>query len=232
MSIRDIFDYFGSTFVKEEDGEITIGGIDISKFLTDVNEIWKNKRVPDNMFKQIRKYRIVFDSFFAPDVDYQLEQIALLRKRKSHKFRIDEARKQLLENTWLKSTAEDHPDILDFSQLSRLKFTLLPTQMETLQAYNTKVPKMQLKGFLLGTPPGCVAGDTTITFRRHDQDFVLDIESAYAHFNSYSSGGDNWYLTPTHVRSFDGAKFVYHPIHSVSHCGFQEVYLVTLADGR
>ena len=154
MGILDVFDYFGTVYAKETNDEILLGGIDTSKFLTDVNAIWKNKRVPDNIFKKITNYRLYFDSFFAPDVLYQLEQISELRHRKSHKFRINQAREQLLTQTWLKSTTEPHPDILDFTQLSRLKFKLLPTQLETLQQYNKKVPQMNLKGFLMGTPPG------------------------------------------------------------------------------
>lgn len=148
------FDFFGSAHVKEKNGEITISGLDTEKFLSDIDAIWRNKRVPQNMFKNIRKYNIMFDSFFATDVFYQLDQIHAYKKRKSNRFRIEQAKKQLLSETWMKSTVEDHPDILDFTQLGRLKFKLLPTQMETLQTYNKKVPKMLLKGFLLGTPPG------------------------------------------------------------------------------
>jgi hypothetical protein len=150
----DFFDYLGSVYAKEEKGLITIGGIDTTKLLDDINEIWRNRRVPENMFKEIRKYRFTFDSFFAPDVLYQLEQISEYKRRESLRFRINQARNELFEQTWLKSLTTDHEDILDFTQLGKLAFTAKSTQLETLQEYNRKVPRMQLKGFLLGTPPG------------------------------------------------------------------------------
>ena len=233
MGFRDVFDFFGSVHVVEKNGEIILSGIDTSKLLADIDAIWRNKRVPMNMFKEIRKYRITFDSFFAADVCYQLEQIALFKKRKSHKFRIDQARELLLTETWLKSTTEEHEDILDFSQLNRLKFKLLPTQIETLQMYNKKVPRMQLKGFLLGTPPGCLAGDTQISFRRGGREFTLNISDACARYNQLLSEEDNWDLSiPTYVRSYDGDEIIFHQINSIVPSGTQEVFLTQLEDGN
>lgn len=232
MGIFDIVDWFGSTAAKEENGVITLSGIDTGKLLEDINSIWKNKRVPDNMFMQIRKYRLLFDSFFACDTLYQLEQIIQYKKHKSHTFRLKQAHEQLLTNTWLKSTTEEHEDILDFSQLSRLKFKLLPTQMETMQVYNTKVPKMQLKGFLLGTPPGCLAGDSRIAFSRDGEEFTLDIKTAYEQFNQLDCA-NSWDLTlPTYIRAYTGESIQLHPIQNIVYSGIQKVFLVTLIDGR
>ena len=149
-----LLDWFGSASAWEKNGEITLSGIHVAHFLLDIHTIWGNKKVPLNRFKVIRKHRLTFDSFYGPDVLYQVEQILELRKRKSSKHRLKQLHNQMLEKTWLRSTIEKHPDILDFTQLKRLKFTLKDVQRETLEAYNTKVPKMKLDGFLLGTPPG------------------------------------------------------------------------------
>lgn len=234
MHFSDIGDYFGAVHAKEKDGLVTISGLDTTKLISDLETVWKNKRVIDNMFIQVRKYRFVVYSFFLPDWLYIIEQIIEYKKHKSHTFRLKQTHEQLLTQTWLKSTTEEHEDILDFSQLSRLKFKLLPTQMETMQVYNTKVPKMQLKGFLLGTPPGCLAGDSRIAFNRGGKGFTLDIETAYKHYNQLGgSDKQNWDLSiPTYVRSYTGKSIQFHSIQNIVYSGIQEVFLVTLADGK
>ena len=234
LGIRDFFDSFGSVNVWEQDGVVTITGINVKDFLADVYDIWANKKLSILMFRDIEyyKYRLVFDSFFVPDVIYQLEQIVLLKKRKSSKYRLESAHKQLLTETWFKSTTENHLDILDFTQLNRLKFKLLPTQIETMNVYNTKVPGMQLKGFLLGTPPGCLSGDTEIIFYRNGEEFSLDIGTAYRNYNGLSTNkNDNWDPSvQLYVKSYTGSSIELHPIQEVIYTGIQDVYTTTFSD--
>lgn len=232
LAIRDFFDYFGNVHVIEKDGMITLSGINTSDFLMDVNTIWKNKRVPDNMFSKVTRYRLIFESFFVPDVLYQIEQIIIYKKHKSSKYRLKQAHEQLMEQTWIRSLTDPHEDILDFSQLDRLKFKLLPTQMETMQVYNTKVPQMQLKGFLLSTPPGCLTGDTEVYFNR-GRGFAMSLKTAYENFNHLSRKNYHWDRSkPTYIRAYTNHCITLHAIDDIVYSGVQQVFKITLANGR
>ena len=152
-SVGNLSDYFGSVYVKEEE-LVTIGGFSTEKFLLDLKSIWGTDKVSKFMFNEIRPYRVTCERFFLPDILYIFEQIRDFKKRKSNKYRVGQVIEQLRTNTWLKSMFEKHDPILDFTQLDRLHFTPKPHQIETLEAYNDKVPRMLLRGFLMSTPPG------------------------------------------------------------------------------
>ena len=227
-----LFNFFGSVAVKQKDNNVIIGGINTADLLSDISDIWKNNNINKYLFTNIRKYRIVVDQFFLPDVQYIFSQICEYKKRKSSRYRIKKAMELILENTWMKSTITPHPDILDFSQLSNLKHSLYDHQINTLKTYNTKVPQMQLKGFLLSTPPGCITGDSMISIRRGTRRFNTSIRNAYLSFQQ-EAGEHDWDLkVPTYVRSYVGNEFQYHQIHSIVESGMQPVFLVKLADGK
>jgi SNF2 family DNA or RNA helicase len=151
----DFFDSFGAAELRTKpNGDIIIAGINTDNLLGDMDTIWKNAKIAKNMFKEIRKHRIVFDPFFLPDVRYVLTQIIEFKNRRMNKYRVRSVINQIDTKTWMSSLNEQQEDILDFSQLKNLKHTLFEHQVNTLKVYNTKVPQMHLKGFLLSTPPG------------------------------------------------------------------------------
>jgi len=231
MAFTDLYDYFGSPYADEDRTTITIKGLPTVSFLADVDSIWKNSRVAKNLFQDVRRYRISFNRFFAPDILYVLQEITQFKNRKSSKYRIHQTIHSLLKETWLQSTIEQHDDILDFSQLRRLKKTLFEHQVETLKAYNEKVPKMQLKGFLLGTPPGCLLGNTVIYFKRGQTGSMLTLKQAHDRFQQETHPRLNWDLSiPTYVRSFTGSHIELNEVHSIVYCGIQDVYRLLLED--
>lgn len=233
FSPTDIFYYFGSAFCEERGDDVIIGGINTEDLLADITAIWKNSKLALNMFKEIRKHRIVVDKFFLPDVQYIFNQIYEFKQRSSTRYRIKKVIELIDTETWMKSTVEEHPDILDFTQLKNLKHTLFDHQITTLKVYNEKVPKMQLKGFLLSTPPGCITGDATITLRRGGERFNMFMEMAARCYNQDGNEFQNWDLSiPTYVRAFTGNGFDYQEVHSIVYSGKQEVYLVRLSDGK
>ncbi len=233
MAFRDLTDYFGAPYARQQDADITIGGIHTGHLLEDINTIWHNTRLNQLLFKEIRKYRLVVDRFYLPDIDYVLSQIQEFKKRKSSKYRVGQVRDAFRTDTWLKSTVDEHPDILDFTQLARLKHSLYEHQVDTLKVYNTKVPKMQLKGFLLSTPAGCLTGDSEITFIRGGRMFSLSLQDAYAKWQQHGDPSETWDLAiPTYVRAYTGALIQTHPIEAIVYSGVQEVYRVHLLDGR
>ncbi len=143
---------FGLAYVKEEDGVITIGGINSENVLADINKIWGNTRVVKLMFIEVNKYDISFYSF------YGVVQIMEYKKRTSSRFRIKNVVDEMKEVTWLKRMDIEYPPILQMKELSKLKYTLRPHQLEFLETYDKKTQKMGLDGFLLAAAPG--AGKT------------------------------------------------------------------------
>lgn len=233
MAFSDIFDYFGAVSVKQTEGDITVSGFDTHKLLADIFAVWKNSKLAPAMFTDIRRYRLTFSAFFAPDVQYMLSQILEYKQRKSSRYRLRQAYDLLLSQTWLHSTVTEHADILDFTALKTLSRTPRDHQMETFKVYNEKVPRMNLNGFLLSTPPGCLTGDTEICFNRGGREFTLSLTKAYKYFQQLGSDRRNWDLsTPTYVRSYTGSRIQLHLIDSIVYSGIQYVYRVRLADGK
>ena len=232
------FDYlaraFGAVYIdeNEKDGLITIGGIKTDAFFNDINHVWGSSRIAKHMFNDVRPTRLVFYSFFAVDMLYMFQQIVELKQRQSSKYRLQKAIEYLQTETWLRSMKEPHADIIDLTVLSDLKHTLFPPQIDFLKIYNEKVPKMQVKGFLIAADPGCVTGDTVVSFSRNGVSFEMPIAEARQRFNQLGNRRENWDLdTLTYVRSYLGDSIGLNPIRGIAESGIQTVYLVDLENG-
>ena len=107
------------------------------------------------MFTKYDRSSLTFNKFFAPDVVYTLEQVLEQRVHPIRNYRALQRTVDLIyQNTWMRSVKQEHPDILDFSQLDQLTVDLLPKQKEFLETYNEMVSKYGLGGYLLGAVPG------------------------------------------------------------------------------
>jgi hypothetical protein len=148
----------GAILVEESRDNIRISGIPADILANDISRIWGTSRINKNMFVNITRSRIEFPKFFALEFVYMLNKIAesgrLRHTRRVAKHIIAE----LTTNTWLSTTIEKQPDILDFRKLSMFKKTPLRHQQEFLDQYNTLVPQFGLGGYYLAAPPG--AGKT------------------------------------------------------------------------
>lgn len=151
---RVVKDLFGSVYVQEYETYILVSGINMGKFLGDIAKIWGSYKVIQAMFTQIKKNSFTFEKFFAVDVLYMLQQVYEFKKSTSSKYRIRKVIELLQQDTWLYRTTIPQDDILDLDKLKQLHHTLFPHQMEALSAYNLKVPKMNLNGFLLAADVG------------------------------------------------------------------------------
>lgn len=145
---------FGLTYVEAKADSIIIGSISTAKFLIDINNIWNNSKVISIVFKKINKYSVEFDSFFAIDILYMLEQVYLFKRRKSSKYRIGTAIDQLKEKTWLKRMNVKYPSIINRKGLDKLFHKPLPHQESFFEIYSQKTQQMNLKGFLLAAGMG------------------------------------------------------------------------------
>jgi len=144
----------GLISVRESGDLITISGLPGDTVQRSIYEIWNTRKIADNVFTHISNSEVVFNRFFAVDVAYILQRI-VDEDHKGHNIRALKRTLELLfQNTWLKSTQEQHPDILNYGHLSELNVTMQDHQMQFFGIYNEVVPKYQLKGYLLGADPG------------------------------------------------------------------------------
>jgi len=152
---------FGLVYVREVDNTIVIGGINVKQFQADITKIWGSARVVNTMFSTMKKNYITFDRFFGVDVLYMFQQVYEYKLRKSSQYRMRQVVELLKKETWLKTLDTEYPSIIDYSRLNEMYHTLYPHQLEAVKAYDKKVPRMKLKGFLLAADVG--TGKTIIS---------------------------------------------------------------------
>ena len=150
-----VYRFFGILVIEDPiRGIITVTGVNTKDLFRDIEKIWKTTLVTKYVFDDVGTHKFSFYKFFAPDVFYTLETILSYKGKYTKTSVILDVMNGLKTNTWLESCFQDHPHILDFSQLSKLQRTPLEHQDLAIKDYDKKVPKMQLKGMLLAADPG------------------------------------------------------------------------------
>lgn len=140
--------------VRETGDMITLSGLPGDTVQKSIYDIWENHKIAQNVFTHLGKSEVTFNKFFAPDVLYIFQRI-IGEKRKGHNIRaLKKVVAMMLEHTWLKTTTQQHPRILNYNAFSELNITFMPHQMGFFEVYNEMVPKWNLRGYLLGADPG------------------------------------------------------------------------------
>lgn len=145
----------GFTTVVEENGIITVKNIPTKLISYHIAKLWSTSKINTHMFTKMDSRGFSFPSFFAVEVRYMLKQ--LLEQPIggwSTKRTINRIIELLEENTWLKSTRDQNPQLLNFARLNDLKRKALPLQLQFLENYNKYVPQFNLKGYILSATPG------------------------------------------------------------------------------
>lgn len=147
--------FVGAISVHEVHDQIVVEGLPAMTVQRDIRDIWSTSKVGQHMFTKYDRSSLTFNKFFAPDVVYTLEQVLEQRVHPVRNYRALQRVVDLIyQNTWMRSVKQNHPDVLDFSQLDQLTVDLLPKQKEFLETYNQKVSQYGLSGYLLGAVPG------------------------------------------------------------------------------
>nr|UVX42912.1 MAG: SNF2 family N-terminal domain [Bacteriophage sp.] len=149
----------GNITVRETPTTISLEGLPGNTFGKDITKTWGTNKLASYMFTQLTTMKASFDSFFAVEVLYMLQQLMDAPvKHGVNKRALQKAIDALLEESWLKDITLEHPDILNYSKLNLFKKPPLEHQTKFLHRYNEMVPKYHLRGYLLAAEPG--AGKT------------------------------------------------------------------------
>lgn len=148
--------FFGALKVTERNNIITISGWNSEHLRQTLEKIYSTSKVYRYMFTRSGSHDLRFFSFFALEVAHILKVIhesplSTYRERRN----CESALEGLYSHTWLKSTVStDIVKCVDLQYLRNLKLTPKPYQYDFLNRYGELIPRMNLRGMLLASPPG------------------------------------------------------------------------------
>lgn len=151
----------GAIGVKEVNNQITVSGIPADVMTNDIARIWKTTRINIHMFSRASKDSLTFPSFFAVDVLYMLNHMIEHGNPRVRSRTLSKIRDELIENTWLVNTQQEHRPRTDISKLSSLIYTPKDYQQKFFEDYDRLTQQYGLKGFLLAAAAG--SGKTYIS---------------------------------------------------------------------
>ena len=146
--------YMGVVEVQETPTSIVIAGIPVKNIFRDISKVWGTSVATTNMFTNIGTSDFAFPKFFLPDFFYTLELIGKYKQRSTSAGVLMKMSRGIMENTWLKRTQVDQPDVINFGKANSLPWKPLLHQMDFLHMYNDAVPKMGLHGLILAAKAG------------------------------------------------------------------------------
>ena len=147
---------FGMVSVRETSTTIKITGIPGDYLANTIAATYKKSgKVVKSIFIDIGKNSLTFDRFFVIEVHLMFMKLSTdatpYRARRISKKIVEE----LEENTWLKDTLKPFvKPMIDLDYLSQFKLIPAPHQMNFLNEFGENVPRYQLRGYLLASPPG------------------------------------------------------------------------------
>jgi len=144
----------GTIEVEEKRGFISVTGFNMPNTGRLITELWSTSRVNAHMFTKFSKREFRFESFFAIEVRYIIEKLLEKCPRQVNQRALRRIVELLNENTWLKNIESDHKPILNRARLNDFTVKPLDSQLEFLNTYDTLVPKLNLKGYMLASPAG------------------------------------------------------------------------------
>lgn len=147
----------GSVSATEARGVITIYGVNGRLLVSDIERTWKTTKFTNNIINKVSWNSISFNSFFATDILYCVEE--LLHKRVGSvvytpRRALLSIRRSLLEDTWMVSITDDHIRRPNLARLDNIKFKLLPHQLEFIENYFKVTHQYRLNGWMLSAGAG------------------------------------------------------------------------------
>ncbi len=135
------------------DGDIVINGAFVKVIMLDIFNEWHTSAIEKQMFKSISTFSVTADRFFAVELLYMFTKLA--ESKVGNRLKYSKLAEQLYENTWLKEAAERPTLTINYKAIKdQLNITLLPVQNNYLTRYAEAIPRMNLRGNVLGSAPG------------------------------------------------------------------------------
>ncbi len=147
--------FFGLISVKERGNQVHISGIDGIIMRKYFKTLFETDTISKMMFTSVSDTSIVLHKFFIPDFLYMLTVFRHDPKCNwSTKRTIDRVVSGILRNTWYKVTTKPVVSMIDESRKRFLKWDAMPKQLEALHLFGDKMPRYDLRGYILAMAPG------------------------------------------------------------------------------
>jgi hypothetical protein len=146
---------FGMISVKETGNLVKITGVDGLILRNHFKILFETDVIAKKMFTSITDTAFTLNRFFVPDLIFMLAKLRHdERTTWSGKRTIDKIVKGLLEDTWFKVSTGEVKSIIDMKRLNQMKWQAMPKQIEFLHLFGDRMPRYDLRGYIIGFAPG------------------------------------------------------------------------------
>jgi hypothetical protein len=147
--------FFGRITVKEMGNLVKVTGCDGEILRQHFKIMFETDVVAKKMFTSMSDTSFSLNKFFVPDLIYMLTKLHHDEKTTwSGKRTIDKIVVGLLQNTWYKISQGEVKPIIDMKRLNMMKWTAMPKQIEFLHLFGDRMPRYDLRGYIIGFAPG------------------------------------------------------------------------------
>jgi len=140
--------------IAESATTITVTNVPVKDIERMIFDEWRSSKITGGLFLSSTRNSFTIPRFFAIELAFVIEHLLANSKRLKHARALRRTLELLYAETWLQYTRSQQPDILNFDLIKRMRLKPLPHQAEFFQTYNRVVPRYNLNGFLLSSPPG------------------------------------------------------------------------------
>lgn len=147
--------FFGRIKVVERNGLVRVTGIDGMVMKRHIRKLWETEVINKHLFTTISDTSFSFNTFYTPDITYILQTMydnpdCPWSGKNTLKKVID----GIMENTWYKCSTAEVKSMVDDSRMKLLKWKAMPKQLEFLHLFGDKMPRYDLRGYILALSPG------------------------------------------------------------------------------
>lgn len=135
--------------VTEKGNLVYISSFPVNKFKLDIQRLYRTVRVAHLFTSGILffgKGTLIIHRALLPELVYILQNF--------NSTRYNNVINIILENTWMKSISESHPNRVNSSKFSNFHYALKPYQKEFIELYDDKKQKYNLNGYVLAFEQG------------------------------------------------------------------------------
>lgn len=147
--------FLGIVRTREIGNQVRITGIDGLVMQRYIKRIWETDAINKMMFTSVTDTSLMIHRFFIPDLLYMLEEIKHDKKCGwAGRRTIDKIIHGIMNDTWFKITTQPFTPMTDPKRQSLLKWNAMPKQLEFLHMFGDKMPRYDLRGYILALAPG------------------------------------------------------------------------------
>lgn len=147
--------FFGLIKVRQSGNQVKVTGIDGLIMRRLLSDLFRTDTVAKMMFTQVSDTSLSLHYFFIPDFLYMLSVLRHAPKTNwSSRRTIDRIVSGIMKDTWYEISTRPVVSMVDPSRQELMKWKAMPKQLEFLELFGDKMPRYDLRGYILAFAPG------------------------------------------------------------------------------